>query len=467
MAEIEFNYNNSKIIIQCKEEDVLSIIIDQFLLKAQINKDNVYFLYKGQELNQSNKFNEVADIDDKNRKKIEIIVKNKEVKNKQDNKPSLIKPKYTICPKCNDSINFKINSDFTISLNDCKMGHNFDNMSIKDFEKSQFIDQSKIICQQCKLVDKAKSFENQFFICCDCNMKLCPLCKESHDESHYIIDYEEKNYMCYIHKDIYNSYCKKCKKDLCTLCQNEHRGHSLIIYENILPNEDKFTEELKNTKKFLEEYKIKIEGIISELININEKLGKYYNLCENIIKNYEMRGLENYSLIQNINNIIEFNNLHIKDLNKQIKTSINDIIDLFLYKKDDEDTLIYDDGNIIINVVKENLITQFKDKEICFMTTEFTEGNIEKKSETLIKESKKLYSDINKYYYLFRSLVKREKAYYIDGFVDFLNENGDKASAEVDNDENDNDTRYYCLITSKTIKQLCELNQIYCKSKIK
>ena len=99
MAEIEFNYNNSKIIIQCKEEDILSIIIAQFLLKAQINKDNVYFLYKGQELNQSNKFNEVADIDDKNRKKIEIIVKNREVKNEQDNKPSLIKPKYTICPK--------------------------------------------------------------------------------------------------------------------------------------------------------------------------------------------------------------------------------------------------------------------------------------------------------------------------------------------------------------------------------
>ena len=466
MVEVEFNYNNSKIIIQCKEKDILSTIIDQFLLKVKQNKENVYFFYKGVELNQSNKFNEVANIDDKNRKKIEIIVQDKVVKNEKDTQPSLIKSKYAICPKCNDYINLSINSDFTLTLNGCKMGHKFDNMSMIDFEKSQYVDQSKIICQQCKATNKSKTLENKFFICCNCNMKLCPLCKSSHNESHYIIDYEEKDYICYTHKDTYNSYCKDCKKDLCTSCQKEHNGHNLIKYENILPNENKLIEELKKTEEFIEQYKLKIEVILSELINLNEKLEQYYNFYENTIKNFDIKKKKNYSIIQNINNIIDYNNLHTKDLGHEMKTSTNDIIDLLFYKKN-EGPLIYDDGNITIYIVDENLITQFKDKKICIMTTESIDKNDESKVDMFIRDTKQLYSDVDKYYYLFRSLLKRERVYYVDNFVEFLNKNGDSASAEFDNDKDDNNAKYYCLITGKTIKQLGEMNQIFCKSKIK
>ena len=35
--------------------------------------------------------------------------------------------------------------------------------------------------------------ENKLYICLTCKIHLCPLCKNMHDKSHFIIDYEQKN----------------------------------------------------------------------------------------------------------------------------------------------------------------------------------------------------------------------------------------------------------------------------------
>ena len=457
MAEAEFEYNGTKTIIQCNIEDKLSIIADKFLFKCKKNRDNVYFLYNGQILNENVNFNEISNNEDINRKKMNIIVYDRDDKDEKlenNKKSSLIKSKYIICPKCKDCINLSIN-DFRISLNDCKNGDKFDEMTIQSFEKTQYIDQSKIICQNCKNFDKSKTFENKFFICLTCKMELCPLCKSSHYKSHYIVDYEEKDYICSAHNDIYVSYCKDCKKDICTLCLKEHNKHTVIAYGNILPDINKFTEELEKAKKYIEEYKNKINDIVSKLIDFGEDLDKYYIIFENLIKSFEIRK-RNYSIIQNINNIIEYNNLYMKDLNKEISSQLNDIIDTQIFKRD-EGPLIYDNGNIAINIVKSNLIFTFKDKKICVMTTEYADEN-EKSKFNMIKHTKRLNSDINNFYSLFdRSCIK-----YISNFKEFLNKNGDTASSEFDKD--DDNTEYYCLITKKTIKELYELNKIYCKS---
>ena len=40
--------------------------------------------------------------------------------------------------------------DYKISLFECKNGHKIDNLSFDEFEKTQNIDLSKIICNICK-----------------------------------------------------------------------------------------------------------------------------------------------------------------------------------------------------------------------------------------------------------------------------------------------------------------------------
>ena len=58
---------------------------------------------------------------------------------------------------------------------------------LKILKKTQKIDESKIICENCGENNKSQSFNKVFYICQLCKKKLCPLCKTVHDKTHYII----------------------------------------------------------------------------------------------------------------------------------------------------------------------------------------------------------------------------------------------------------------------------------------
>ena len=107
---------------------------------------------------------------------------------------------------------------------------------MEEFEKTQYIDESKIICDDCKKQNKSESYMNKFYICCNCKINLCPLCQNKHDKSHDFIDYDIKNFYCDIHYDLYNLYCIDCKKDICTMCEKEHSNHKLVTYGSFMPD---------------------------------------------------------------------------------------------------------------------------------------------------------------------------------------------------------------------------------------
>ena len=78
------------------------------------------------------------------------------------------------------------------------------------------------------LIFTYKTYNNEFYICNTCNMKLCPLCKVKHNKNHDIINYDDKNYLCKKHNDMFIKYCKACKENICILCENAHNGHDII-----------------------------------------------------------------------------------------------------------------------------------------------------------------------------------------------------------------------------------------------
>ena len=57
----------------------------------------------------------------------------------------------------------------------------------------KWINEGKIICEHCKNFNKNDTYNNKFFRCLTCSNNICPLCKESHNKNHNIIDYEQKN----------------------------------------------------------------------------------------------------------------------------------------------------------------------------------------------------------------------------------------------------------------------------------
>ena len=125
----------------------------------------------------------------------------------------------------------KLIKDYSIKLFGCKNGDEINYLSFEEFEKSQNIDESKIICDECKEKDKGNIFNNIFYKCNSCQMNLCPLCKSSH-ESHYLINYDLKDYICENHNEKYISYCQKCKKNICIICMSDaHSNHELNIFK--------------------------------------------------------------------------------------------------------------------------------------------------------------------------------------------------------------------------------------------
>ena len=78
--------------------------------------------------------------------------------------------------------------DYKINLYDWKNGHRKENILLNEFEETQNIYLSNIICDICKKNNKSISYNNIFYKCLTCNNNICPLCKSNHDKEHKIIN---------------------------------------------------------------------------------------------------------------------------------------------------------------------------------------------------------------------------------------------------------------------------------------
>ena len=160
MAEIIFNYNGNLTIIQCNKEEKMKEIFNKFILKAQIDKNLITYIYSGNSnINEELKFEEIANQEDKLRNKMNILVYDNN--NIINNNISIIKSKDIICPICNENIKLYI-EDYNIFLYECKNKHEIDNILFNEFEEKQKIDLSKIKFEECKEKNRNETFNNIF-----------------------------------------------------------------------------------------------------------------------------------------------------------------------------------------------------------------------------------------------------------------------------------------------------------------
>ena len=110
MVEIEFLFDGRSIIIQGKLEDNIETIIDKFIIKAQIEKNSVYYVYQGKILQDSNKDSKLVDImgnDDKVSNKMKIFIYY--INDEKNNINSIVPSKNIICPECKEFSKIKLN----------------------------------------------------------------------------------------------------------------------------------------------------------------------------------------------------------------------------------------------------------------------------------------------------------------------------------------------------------------------
>ena len=304
MVDIEFNYQQKKTVIQAKIDDSFTNVISKFISKTKLDLNNIFFLSNGKNLNKNEKVKSIMSESEKRNKKMIILVY--DINNTINiGNTNIIKSKDIICPICQENCLLDISNfrNFRINLYGCKNGHKTENIKIKDFNKTQVIDISKIKCDKCKSKNKSETFNNEFYVCYECKMNLCPLCKSVHDKTHSIINYDNKNYVCNKHNETLFKYCEDCKIDMCLSCVDEHKGHNIKSYEDKLVN-------LKHSKFFLNyldnsinKFKKNLEEAIFKFKSIKENLDIYYNLYNDMLNKYEKNKNRNYNFLFNSDKI--------------------------------------------------------------------------------------------------------------------------------------------------------------------
>jgi septal ring factor EnvC (AmiA/AmiB activator) len=109
-------------------------------------------------------------------------------------------------------------------------------------------------------------------------------------------------------------------------CEKEHKEHSIIYFGDILPDEKKIKNDLKEFRKSIDNFKNEIEEIITKLNNLSENFEIYYSIFDNIVKAND-NTKRNYQMLRNFKEFDNYINFFIKDINKVIND--DNIIDKF------------------------------------------------------------------------------------------------------------------------------------------
>ena len=223
--QIEFNFDGVNTNIQCKENEKLKDIFKSLKFKVKAENKILIYMYNGITIqNEESTFNEIANLDDKKRGKMNILVVEGEIP-EVPHQDIFIKSNNIICPECEEDIKFRI-EDYKINLFECKNNHRINNILFNNFEKTKMINLTSIKCGICKEKNKHNTYNNKFYKCYECNMDICPLCKLKHNKEHNIINYDKIHFICNKHGEILINYCTKCRVNICSMCEKEHFKHN-------------------------------------------------------------------------------------------------------------------------------------------------------------------------------------------------------------------------------------------------
>ena len=347
-------------------------ICKRFGNKILIDINNLYFLYNGNKINLQLTYNQIVNDIDRQREMMSVLVYNINSTIVSNNKR--IKSDFPICIKCKESVKLEFN-EYKLNLLGCKNKHIINNILINEYDK--YMDISNIECNQCKR-KKYEIYNNEMYICNGCNILLCPLCKNNHNKEHKIINYDLKNYICNKHNEPFISYCNQCKINICMKCQKDHIKHNMILYGEILPDENELKKRMKELRIVINKFNDNINEIINKLNNIKNNIEILYNIYNNIIEKYNDKYI-NYELLMTINNINIINEIkeinYINNINNKFDKLMNIYEKMNNKYSNDEITIIYNINNEQkIKIFDETFVNNNRDK--CKIIYDYDEYNL-------------------------------------------------------------------------------------------
>ena len=316
MINIEFYHKQEITKIPAELSDVFQKIINIYIQKTSLDPINTFFISNGKQINPDQTIESQINKNNKETKNLKVMVYHISEKNSKEK--IFIQSKDIICPICNELSRIKF-ENYTITLYCCNNNkHTLKNIRIKDFPNTQRINLCKIICNQCKINNMGTSLNNEFYKCLTCNSNLCSICKKNHNENHFLIKYDIKDYLCQKHYDFLSNYCLTCNLNICPLCEKQHKEHNIISLNEIDRNVFETKNNLLEIKSEIKTFNSKIKEIIQKLDKLSNMLKIYEEINENIFNSFCNRN-PYYQIYQNLKEI-NLNN----ELFKSIK-SINSL----------------------------------------------------------------------------------------------------------------------------------------------
>ena len=360
MVEVIFSFHGSLTSMQCNDSDIMKDIIEKYISKIElvIDINKIYFLYGGNIINNELSVKELT-----NENIINILVSEIEEENakKKEEKKKLKKSNIIVCSLCKEICKLEI-KNYQIKLYGCENDHIINDILINDFNETQYIDESKIICDICKFANKNEQYNKEFNYCNTCESKLCPLCKSKHDKSHIIIDYNKRIYLCHEHNEKFISYCNDCNKNLCFNCDKEHKKeHKIKSFKDFRYNGEELRKDIKEFQERIAKVNDTIEGIINIMNDLKKNIENYNDIFCNILNNYEQDN-RNYYILKNINELL--NNDITKDIENICNNKENNIFSHFK-------VLMKMYTNMNINNISDDLIKNKNEFEIEFKNVKY------------------------------------------------------------------------------------------------
>ena len=246
----------------------------------------------------------------------------------------------------------------------------------------QFLDKyksSKITCFKCKI--DINPFYNNF--CSNCINYFCDKCVQFHNyhnPNHKIKKTKNNNTneKCENHNQDFCAYCLDCPVHFCLYCKENHTNHKIFnFFEEIISKEEieNYKKLIENNEQKIKEFKVNISQIIKQLRNQVEniikglenfqKLNEYeLELANDVLKMYEKSNnisSLNYEIIQNLKNILRFNNCFDNFTEIKKSYSLNEKIQkITLFLQNTENYLLKESSidNKFLQIYNENKNTK-------------------------------------------------------------------------------------------------------------
>ena len=262
-------------------------------------------------------------------REIEEVIRRIEEKKKQNKIKKEVISNEIICPECKESSLMSI-KDFKLNFYDCKNNHKIENILINKFKETQ------------KMLISNKS--------------------------------KAENYICKKHNLKYFDFCKTCKKNICNICENNHKNHELINFKDILPEQNELFKIEAELRNLIDKFKEKIKLIIKIFKKMIIQLEFYYKINNNILNNFNINKVNYHSLL-NINEIKNSSQILITELNNIINTNINSVFNYSINNAYDKNGCKYNYFKNNFNNIKEILLNKNYKEELNDLNSNITSLN--------------------------------------------------------------------------------------------